>query len=122
MQKPEDPNTATPTGEPSAPPKRESRARKIGRLLLFCVGVSAIGAGVALHSVYADVLDKGLGVGNELGKLGDSGAVRPVRINGQQINVVSTIEDRTFETVLDQVEVACKQRSAGLRDIVDSLP
>src|SRR5262245_56252371 len=87
------------TGPPAV--HKESRARKVGRLLAFCVVVSAIGAGVALRSVYADVVDKGLGFGSELGKLGDAGAVRPVRINGESINVVSTIEPRTFEAVLD---------------------
>ena len=103
-----------------APP--ESRLRKIARLAAFCACVGGVVCAFGLRSVYADVQRVGLEIGSELGHLGDRGTLRTVRLNGQAVQVVSTIEARPVEAVLDQVELACSQSSAGLGPVVAALP
>jgi hypothetical protein len=100
----------------------ESRARKIARLAVFCLVTGAVGVAAVARAAYGDAQRAALGLGSELGKLGEPGAERVVRINDQAIHVVSAIDPRPFVDVLDQVELACDQRGAGLREVIAALP
>ena len=113
---------ATTQSEQAAPAKVEPRWRKFARLGAYLAVVGVGLSALAARSVYANVEDGAMTLGSELGKLGDSGTVRAVRINDQAINVVSTIDPRPFTEVLDQMELACDQRSAGLGKVMAELP
>jgi hypothetical protein len=99
---------------PSPPPRREWRVKKIARLVAYTAVVS-LGIGlVAVRSVYGDVKSSALSLGHELGKLGDVGTKRPLRLNGEPIFIVSTTEDASVTEVLNQTEARCKAGSAGM--------
>jgi hypothetical protein len=111
--------------KPRAPaerkPKKEWRAKKVIRLLAFCCCVCLIGAGLAARSAYGDVTDSALALGHELGKMGDTGEKRPVRLNGQPIYVASTTESTPLPEVLDRMEAVCRENSVGLVKELDDL-
>lgn len=99
---------------PSPRPRKEWRLRKIARLLAYSAVVS-LGIGlVAARSVYGDMRSSALSLGHELGKLGDVGTKRPLRLNGEPIYIVSATEDASVAEVLDQTEARCKAGSAGM--------
>lgn len=90
------------------------RVVKLLRLLCFSV-VVCLGIGLlAARSVYGDMKSSAMSLGHELGKLGDVGKTRPLRINGEAIFIASTTEDMPLSEVLNRVEARCKQDSAGM--------
>jgi hypothetical protein len=91
-------------------PSRGWRLKKIGRLFAFCFVASVIGAGLSLRSVHADAEDAAMGLGQELGKLGDTGK-RVIRLNEQSMHVFSVSEDVGVDALLDRVETACRDGS-----------
>jgi hypothetical protein len=107
----------------SAPkPRREWRVKKLARLGVYVMAVS-LGIGlVAARSVYGDVKTSAMSIGHELGKMGDVGTKRPLRINGEPIYIQSTTEDMPVTEVLDRAQAACKAGGAGLTGEVDGLP
>jgi hypothetical protein len=111
--------------KPEAPakrgPRKEWRIKKVIRLLAFCTGVCLVGAGLAARSAYGDVTASALALGHELGKMGDVGEKRPVRLNGQPIYVTSTTESTPLSEVLDRMEAICRENSVGLVKELDDL-
>lgn len=105
----------------AAKPKKEWRIKKVMRLLVFCTGVCLVGAGVAARSAYGDVKDSALALGHELGKMGDVGSKRPIRLNGQEIYVASKTESMPLGEVLDKMEALCRENSVGLVKELDDL-
>ncbi len=103
-------------------PRREWRLTKLLRLGVYCAVVS-LGLGlVAARSVYGDVKASALSIGHELGKMGDVGTGRPLRLNGEIIHVGTTTEDLPVATVLDRAEAGCASTSAGIAGEIASLP
>jgi hypothetical protein len=103
-------------------PRREWRVKKLARLGVYVTAVS-LGIGlVAARSVYGDVKTSAMSIGHELGKMGDVGTKRPLRINGEPIYIQSTTEDMPVTEVLDRAQAACKAGGAGLTGEVDGLP
>ena len=86
------------------------RLKKVGRLFAFCFVASVIGAGLSLRSVHADAENAAMGLGHELGKLGDAGK-RVIRLNNQEMHVYATSEDIAVDDLLDRVEGACREGS-----------
>ena len=94
-----------------SPPLRGARFKRYGRLFAFSLVTCVAGAGLAIRSVHADAEKAALGLGYELGKLGDSDTARSIRINGQSVHVFASTEPLDVEEVLDQVESACREGS-----------
>ncbi len=101
---------------------KEGRVRKLARLGVYCVAVSACLGLVAARSVYGDVKSSALSIGHELGKMEDVGTGRPLRINGEPIFVASATETLPLAAVLDRAEAGCKGASAGVAAEIDALP
>lgn len=102
--------------------KREWRIKKLARLAAY-VGLVSLGIGLfAARSVYGDVKTSALSLGHELGKMGDVGTKRPLRINGEPIYIASTTEDLPIAEVLDRAEAACKRGGSGLTAEIEALP
>lgn len=101
----------------ASPEPRRARREWVGwkmlRLSAYAFVVTTAAGLFAARAAYSDVKDSALGIGRELGRLGDLGAGRVVRINGQRIHVGSTTEDMPFEQVLDAFEAHCEAHSAA---------
>lgn len=98
------------------------RVKKLGRLAAF-VFVASLGMGLlALRSVYADVENAALALGGELGRLGDVGSARALRLNGQSIHVASVVEDMSVVEVLDAMEQGCRDGNAASVEAFEKLP
>lgn len=102
--------------------RREWRITKLARLGAYCAAVSVVLGLVAARSVYGDVKTSALSVGHELGKLGDVGTGRPLRINGEPIFVASAMEDAPLSAVLDRAEAGCKANAVRAGGEIDALP
>lgn len=95
-------------------PRREWRIKKLARLFAYVTVVSAGVGLLAARSAWSDVKDSGLSLGHELGKMGDVGSKRPLRLNGEPIFVASTTEDMPLHEVLDTAEERCRLDTAGM--------
>ncbi len=99
-----------------------TQAKKLSRLFAYLSFVSLVVALLAAKSAYSDVERAALGMGDELGRLGDVGGRQTVRINGEPMYVASTTEDLELGAVLDRFEDYCKARSAGIAEGFAGLP
>lgn len=107
---------------PTTRPRSERLVFKIARLAAFlCVVCLALGV-VAAHRAHADVEDAALSLGDELGKLGEAGEPRAIRLNGQSVHVSSSTEDMPLGEALDRFEAYCRGGSAALAKGFDELP
>ncbi len=107
---------------PGAKPRKERLLPKIARLAAFLCVVSAALAVVAASRAIADVEDAALSLGNELGKLGEAGQTRSIRLNGQSVHVVASTEDGELGAHLDRFESYCRASTAGLDEGFQALP
>ncbi|HSO00453.1 MAG TPA: hypothetical protein VLS89_19310 [Candidatus Nanopelagicales bacterium] len=103
-------------------PRRESRAKKLVRLGAYCSFVCLVVGGLSLRSAYGDVKEAALEIGSELGRLGDVGEQRPIRLNGQPIFVSSTVQPIPLEELLDKVEERCEKDPMAVVDALPGLP
>lgn len=106
----------------TARPRKERLVTKVARLAAFLCVVSLALAAVAAHRAHADVEDAALSLGDELGKLGEAGEARAIRLNGQSVHVAASTEDVAIGDALDRFEAYCRGGSAGLADGFDELP
>lgn len=106
----------------SIAPRRESRIWKVGRLIAYTVGVTALAGGLALRSAYGNMMESALEIGSELGHLGETGTQRPVRLNGEPIYVSSTVQDVPLGELLDRVEARCRDNPTELLEALPTLP
>lgn len=86
---------------------RDSRPRKIARVLAYFACVATAVGLVAAGSAYADVKDTMLEVGQELGSLDHVGTKTPIHLNGQPIFVGSQVLDMSVSDALDRAETLC---------------
>lgn len=103
------------------PAKREWRIKKLLRLLAFGSAASLCLGLFAARSVYGDAKSSAMSLGHELGKMGDVGTKRPLRLNGESIYVGSTTEDMPLGEVLDRMEATCRENSAGMPAELETL-
>lgn len=103
-------------------PRRESRAKKLVRLGVYCSFVTMLAGGLALRSAYGSMKDAALELGSELGRLGDVGGRTPIRLNGQPIYVSSTVQPVELDDLLDRVEARCERDPIALADELPGLP
>jgi hypothetical protein len=114
--------------EPAEPPrarkaKHRIHLRGVVRVLVYCLFVSVVIAGVSIRSAYGDFKDSSMLIGRQLATFGDlEGSVQRVRLNGEPIYVSSALADASVPELLDRFETACREHAGGLDQMFESLP
>jgi hypothetical protein len=99
------------------PKWRDTRFRKVMRVLAYVSVVGIAGGALAARSAYGSVKQSALELGSELGKLGDIGAKTPIILNGHAIHVGSSIfHGRSVSETLDRAEALCHSGSVPVDD------
>ena len=103
--------------------KRRIHLRGIVRVLVYCLFVSVVIAGISVRSAYGDFKDSSMVIGRQLATFGDlEGSVHKVRLNGEPIYVSSAVADATVPELLDRFETACREHAGGLDQMFETLP
>jgi hypothetical protein len=102
---------------------RFQRAKAIARLGAYVSFVLVVLAVLAARSVYASAVESSMGLGRELGKLGDvMTSTKKLSINGQTMFVSTAGTDQSVTVVLDRFEAMCAEHAAAMSEELARLP
>ncbi|MGH7284321.1 MAG: hypothetical protein ACRELY_22570 [Polyangiaceae bacterium] len=106
-----------------ASPRAASRIASALRVTTYLATVSAIGAGVTMHTAKADVAEEQVTLGRDLLPLADllQGG-RTVLVNGERAHVATVTSDESLETVIDRFAQNCSDNASPLSDAWKMVP
>jgi hypothetical protein len=92
------------------------------RLGVFLVLVSSVSTWWQVHRVSAELSERSLSFGRQLGKLGELAAQSTtIELNGARMMLTTTMRDEPVHVLLDRFAAVCARDSGGVREQLDEL-
>jgi hypothetical protein len=99
------------------------RARRFARVFAYFSFVTLILGTIAARRTYGSMARGALEIGGGLAQLGEVvGPSYRVMLNGEAMNVSSTMTDLSVDQVLDRFDTECREHSGGLEEELGALP
>lgn len=103
-------------------PRLGDRAKRVARVLTYFAVVTLILGTIAARRTYGSMARGALEIGGGLAQLGEVvGPSYRVMLNGETMNVSSTMTDVPVDEVLDRFEKECQEHAGGLEEELGAL-